>query len=146
MEYYQRSQIEKGATPKKDWFIQFLVNLANKDNFELDITLTVGGVLISGTLTGVRNYFDELGEYFATPFTSDHNGDEVSTIFKEIGERCKCVSPAEQTETPSYIHLKNVTFFNSEGKPMADRSGVWWRGRISEIQGFSPGKLAGSLK
>lgn len=31
-----------GNAPQKDWFLQFLVNLANKNRFDLDITLTVG--------------------------------------------------------------------------------------------------------
>lgn len=130
-----------GAAPSKDWFLQFLVNLANKNQFELDITLTVGGLLISGTLAGVRQYFDDLGAYFASPFDGKQSSQMVSATFQKIGEQCACVSPSEQTETPSYIHLKNARFFNAEGKPFGPQEGTWWRGRLSEVQGFSPGKL-----
>jgi len=130
-----------GTAPSKDWFLQFLVNLANKNQFELDITLTVGGFLISGTLAGVRQYFDDLGAYFASPFDNKKSSEIVSATFQKIGDQCACVSPSEQTETPSYIHLKNARFFNAAGKPLGPEEGCWWRGRLSEVQGFSPGKV-----
>jgi len=134
-----------GTAPTKDWFLQFLVNLANKNQFELDITLTVGGFLISGTLTGVRQYFDELGAYFAGPLENRENGGKVGRTFQKIGDQCACVSPSEQTETPSYIHLKQARFYNSQGSPLGSETGTWWRGRLSEVQGFAPGAINNSL-
>ena len=133
---------ETGNAPSKDWFLQFLVNQANKNQFELDITLTVGGLLIAGTLAGVRQYFDDLGAYFASPFdTAGANSEEVERVFKAIGDQCSCVTPSEKTETPSYIHLKNARFFDSQGRSIPGSTGTWWRGRLSEVQGFTPGKL-----
>jgi len=130
-----------GNAPSKDWFLQFLVNLANKNRFEFDITLTVGGILISGTLVGVRQYFDDLSEYFARPFDSGKNSEVIKETFKKIGDQCTCVAPSEQTETPSYIHLKNTRFSDLQGKPISGKAGIHWRGRISEVQGFAPGNL-----
>jgi len=130
-----------GNAPVKDWFLQFLVNMANKNTFELDITLMVGGLLISGTLAGVRQYFDDLGAHFASPFASGKNSAEIESTFKKIGDQCSCVSPSEQTETPSYIHLKNARFYDAQGHLLPESNGVWWRGRISEVQGFVPGTL-----
>lgn len=129
------------SAPSKDWFLQFLVNLANKNRFELDMTLTVGGILISGTLVGVRQYFDNLSAYFASPFNSGQNSEVIKETFKKIGDQCTCVSPSEQTENPSYLHLKNAVFANTEGTKIPDDTGTWWRGRISEVQGFTPGRL-----
>ena len=128
-------------TPSKDWFLQFLVNLANKNRFEMDITLTVGGLLISGTLVGVRQYFDELSAFFAGSFEAGRNPQLIKETFQQIGDQCSCVSPTEQTETPSYIHLKNVHFTDGQSRGAAGSAGHWWRGRISEVQGFTPGKL-----
>jgi hypothetical protein len=130
-----------GNAPSKDWFLQFLVNLANKNQFEVDITLTVGGLLISGTLSGVKKYFDELGDFFAGSYDASSSSENIKNTFKKIGEQCLCVAPSEQSETPSYLHLKNVRFFDAQGKGIPASAGGWWRGRISEIQGFSPGKL-----
>ncbi|MGB3209795.1 MAG: gas vesicle accessory protein GvpU [Desulforhopalus sp.] len=130
------------SAPAKDWFLQFLVNLANKNRFELDVTLTVGGMLISGTLVGVKHYFDDLSAFFASPFESDKKSEEIKETFKEIGEQCTCVSPSEQSETPSYVHLKNAHFFDAQSKLISGNEGIWWRGRISEVQGFSAGRLS----
>ena len=141
MQEDEKNIFSTGTAPSKDWFLQLLVNLANRDRFELDITLTVGGTLILGTLASVRDYFNDLGAYFASPFESTVNSEELKTTFQTIGDQCACVTPSEQTETPSYIHLKNAKFFNVSGKLLSGVTGVWWRGRLSEIQGFSPGLL-----
>ncbi len=141
MQEEEKNIFSTGTAPSKDWFLQLLVNLANKNRFELDITLTVGGMLISGTLSGVRQYFNDLGAYFASPFETTVNTEELQMTFKTIGDQCACVSPSEQTDTPSYIHLKNARFFDASGRIISGTAGFWWRGRLSEIQGFSPGLL-----
>jgi len=128
--------------PVKDWFLQYMVNLANQNQFQQDITLTVSGLLISGTLIGVRTYFDALGDYFASSFDSNAGSEQVRVTFHEIGEQCACISPSEKTESPSYIHMMNVRIFSAEGKAQSEnRAGLLWRGRISEIQGFSLGLI-----
>jgi len=137
----EKNVYSTGNVPSKDWFLQFLVNLANKNRFELDITLTVGGILISGTLVGVRQYFDDLSGYFAGLFETGKNSLVIKETFKKIGDQCTCVSPSEQTETPSYIHLKNAHFSDAHGRLVSGNAGICWRGRISEVQGFAPGKL-----
>jgi len=64
----------------------------------------------------------------------------IKETFKQIGDQCACVSPSEQTETPSYIHLKNVSFLGVRNELIQGNEKLWWRGRISEVQGFTPGK------
>ena len=82
-----------------------------------------------------------LSAYFASPFDSGKNSEVIKETFKKIGDQCTCVSPSEQTETPSYIHLKNANFADAQSKKSFDNTGNWWRGRVSEVQGFTPGKL-----
>lgn len=127
--------------PQKDWFLQFLVNLANKNQVELGITLNIGGFLIAGTLVGVKQYFAEFGADFAASFEAGKSPGDIKTFFKKIGDECACVSNREQAEFPSYIHLKDAVFLNAQGTPIQGNDGVWWRGRISEVQGFVPGNL-----
>lgn len=129
-----------GDVPSKDWFLQFLVNLANHNKIELDITLIVGGSLVSGTLIGVRDYFDAMGAHFTDSLSSLQSTEEIRATFQKIGEQCSCVTPSEKTETPSYIHLRNARFHSGEGQSVAVRNnGSLWRGRISEVEGFAPG-------
>ena len=135
---------QKNATdsaPGKDWFLQFLVNTANRSHFELELTLNVGGFLISGTLAGVKQYFAEVGADFAGSFKERKGSEEITAAFKKIGDECACVSTAEPAESPSYIHLKNARFYDVQGHSLQGKSGLWWRGRISEVQGFVPGTL-----
>ena len=127
--------------PQKDWFLQFLVNLANRNQFEIGITLNVGGLLISGTLVGVKRYFEVFGEDFSASFEAGKSPKDIELFFKKIGDECACVSHREKTESPSYIHLKNARFFDAQGNSIQGNRGVWWRGRISEVQGFVPGTL-----
>ncbi len=135
------NKLSSDKAPAKDWFLQFLVNLANRNQFELGITLNVGGFLIAGTLVGAKRYFEEFGEDFAASFEAGTNPIDIKSFFKKIGEECACVSNREHTESPSYIHLKNAMFYTLQGNPMQANGGVWWRGRISEVQGFVPGNL-----
>jgi hypothetical protein len=133
-----------GHTPRKDWFLQFLVNMANKSQFELQLTLNVGGFLVSGTLAGVKQYFADFGADFAKSFDAGKGTEEIKETFKKVGDECSCVSNAEPAESPSYIHLKDARFFDAQGHSIAGNRSVWWRGRISEVQGFVPGTLSSS--
>lgn len=81
----------------------------------------------------------KFGSDFAASFDAGKSPEEIRTFFKKIGDECACVSHREQSESPSYIHLKDARFFNAQGHPVHGDGGVWWRGRISEVQGFFPG-------
>jgi hypothetical protein len=138
----QKKGLAADHAPQKDWFLQFLVNTANKSQFELAITLNVGGFLVSGTLAGVKQYFADFGADFATLFDAGKGAEGIKATFQKIGDECSCVSKAEPAESPSYIHLKNARFFDAQGNSIQGSHGVWWRGRISEVQGFFPGTLS----
>jgi hypothetical protein len=135
----EKKKLPVDNAPQKDWFLQFLVNLANRNQFELGITLNIGGFLIAGKLVGVKQYFAEFGADFAASFDAGKSPEEIRTFFKKIGDECACVSHREQSESPSYIHLKDARFYNGQGHSLHGDGGVWWRGRISEVQGFFPG-------
>jgi hypothetical protein len=137
----QKNEPASDNAPRKDWFLQFLVNTANKSHFELELTLNVGGFLISGTLAGVKQYFSEVGADFAGSFKAGKGSEEITAAFKKIGDECACVSNAEPAESPSYIHLKNARFYDAQGHSFQRKNDLWWRGRISEVQGFIPGNL-----
>ena len=137
----EKNRLPADNSPAKDWFLQFLVNMANKSHFELQITLNVGGFLISGTLAGVKQYFADFGTDFASSFYAGKSFEEIRTTFQKIGDECACVSKSEPSDSPSYIHLKDARFFDAQGNSIGGNKGVWWRGRISEVQGFVPGSV-----
>lgn len=123
---------------EKDWFLQDLIEIANSGKMSFDITLTVGGFLVSGTLIGGKEYFEGFGEEFSFGLKGDA-AKKVKAAFAKNGEVYS--SATSPSMLPSYIHLKNAHFFHTSGTPVPENRGVWWRGRVSEIAGFSLGAL-----
>jgi hypothetical protein len=125
-----------------DWFLQSLVNMANGSGFEVGITLQVSGLLVSGILVGGKAYFEGFADDFSSAFANDPEGAEsVRSSFAKYGEIYK-EEEGKESPPPQYIHLKNTRFFNTSGNPIPGNRGVWWRGRISEVGGFTLGSLA----
>jgi hypothetical protein len=118
-----------------DGLLQILVKGANDSDLKWPITLNVGGLLISGKIVGNKKYMD----HFATLFNDDKVREELKKVFAEAEAARKETSVED--ELPCYIHLEDAKFYNTTGKPIPANKGVWWRGRISEVQGFFYGLL-----
>ncbi|MCF8178110.1 MAG: hypothetical protein K9J74_06345 [Sulfuritalea sp.] len=124
-----------------DWFLQSLVNMANSSSLEIGVTLQVGGLLVSGLLVGGKAYFEGFAEDFSSAFANDPAVSEsVRNSFAKYGEIYK-EEEGSTPPPPQYIHLRNTRFFNTSGNPIPENKGVWWRGRISEVGGFTLGSL-----
>ena len=132
------------ATPALDYFLQSLVGLAN-DGLEIGITLTVGGFLVSGILVSGKRYFND---NLAGPGFADHMGESAETIrdyfrsFGSIYDDATNTPEGAPRPLPTFLHLYNARFFHNSGKPIPANRPIWWRGRISEIQGFTIGSLS----
>ena len=124
----------------KDWFLQSLVNIVNSGGLSFGITLNVGGFLVSGQLVGGKEYFEGFGRDFASAFSGSESAEYVQKSFSKYGEVYS--SDKEAPPPPSYIHLKEAKFFNTNGNPIPGNRGVWWRGRLSQVDGFSLGSLS----
>lgn len=125
----------------KDWFLQNLVDWANQHNFSFGITLNVGGFLVSGSLIGGKEYFDGFGEDFVSAYEDQELAEKIKNIIAKNGE-LYTISDEKDVPPPTYIHLKDARCFNTNGNPIPGNRGVWWRGRISEVDGFSIGSLS----
>lgn len=122
---------------REDWFLQTLVDLANKTGFSVEITLNVGGALVCGTLVGGREYFEGFAEDLSRAVRDAALAQllklgfsSYQSIYEQEAEAAGDVPMA------SYIHLHNPRFFNAAGVVMPNEHGAWWRGRIAEVQGF----------
>jgi hypothetical protein len=127
--------------PPIDWFLSSLVVACNTSGLEIGITLTVGGRLVSGQLVGGSTYFKGLAESIAN--ARGNNGDLVKDISNAVaGNASIYETPDEATAgNPQFVHLKNAKHFDPSGDS-TPRDGTWWRGRLSEVQGFSIGSLS----
>ena len=108
---------------------------------EIGITLHVGGSLVSGTLINGKKYFDGIAELMTGANT---NLPKVAASWKSIAEFGQIYdAPAEdgRLKNTQYIHLKNARTFGNAGTIIPARLGVLWRGRLSNVAGFSFGIL-----
>jgi hypothetical protein len=129
--------------PTKDWFLQILVNLSNTAGLGIGITLQVGGLLVSGTLSGGKEYFEAFSSDLASAFTQDGTGESIKETFARCGEVYESSEEGKgMQDRPSYIHLRDARFFFPGSKPIPTDKGIWWRGRISEVSGFVLGALS----
>lgn len=129
------------STTEKDWLLQLFVNMVNNATdvqISLPITLITHGLLVSGRLIGGKQYFESIGEVLSTAMGSSEG---VKNSFIELGEKTYSNPQNEKKTPPTYIHLQEAKFFHPNGNPVPINTGVYWRGRISEVSGFMFGTL-----
>jgi hypothetical protein len=96
-------------------------NLSEEEKY-IDIILNVHGMIVSGEVVSYKTYADG----FAQSTTGNESNEE-----------------AIKSEDRNYIHLRNVKFYLSAGNPIPanESKEIFWRGKISSVDGFSLAKL-----
>jgi hypothetical protein len=131
-----------------DWFLANQVHLADAYGIEQGITLNVGGVLVSGMLIGGRKYFQELSDQIRR-VTAGTASEGYGELMGDTHSAFVEVYPERQPDQPypyrriNYIHLRGALTFGSNGI-MSPREGVYWRGKLSSVDGYSFGNLSQS--
>lgn len=126
-----------------DWVLAELVQLANQSEagFEVDITLTVSGSIISGKLVEGKEYFEYYGDYWAKSFDGEVDKKKIKERFGApedwFGPKGSIAS-----DQPSYIYLRDAKYFYPNANPIPADSGLFWRGKLSSVDGFSMGSLS----
>ena len=129
---------------EKDHMLQFFVNLANQSagSLSFGITLVTHGFLVSGMLIGGNDYFKGLAEETSQmPEGFENLGNTFKKAIEKMGEDTYGEED-KISSNPTFIHLKNARFYTTNGNPLPANRGVWWRGRLTEISGFSLGLLS----
>lgn len=123
-----------------DRFLQTLVSIVNQTNVGVEITLNVGGLLLSGELISVKSYFEGVAREMI--FTkADYTTKEA--FQKTFKQACAQFQPeseeisSENQPLPTYIHLKNARPIHADGQPLSPHKGMWWRSRLNAVDGFS---------
>jgi len=145
-----------------DGYLRFLVQQVNERGLPLRVTLSVGGSVVSGILTGERQYFEGLTKALQLVVGRSQPREQYersATIAKvalqEEGVSGEKVPTAEDlaartTEAvverivgdydrtgegaPRYIHLRDVKNM-TPGLQSAETGGLW-RGRLNAVDGF----------
>ena len=130
------------ASVDRDVFLEFLIGAVEsvektepvpEEERGFDITLTVGGILISGRVIS-RDAFVS-GE----PFVKSTIGvvDEQRTP-----EQKEDAEQVLKTGRRHFIHLKDAVFFTGPNLPIPGvGQGFYWRGRLNSVDGWMIGRL-----
>jgi hypothetical protein len=126
--------------------------MANRVGVEISITLLMGGMLVSGRLTSGRKYCQGVAEEirsFVSPDSEarlDNLGEAMAQL---LDNAAQSVYPEVDMETepsddeliPAYVHLRDSRFFHPGGPGLPVERGIWWRGRLTEVDGFFVGQF-----
>lgn len=134
-------QAAPSPAPDTDWFLQVLVGDANERGEGLQVTLLLGGTIVTGVLASKTSYFenfaDELEQSFAAPSeAASAYVDNFRGIAREYAARGETLA-----SPPRFIHLRDASIIVPGQAPIPENRKVWWRGRIAEVDGFMLGVL-----
>lgn len=145
---YEPSEAEEYAYQNRvantDHFLQSLVDLTNSnETFALDVTLTIGGTIVTGRMVSGLKYFDAISAYNR----SGLEGADDEMMRKYYDSFTAVYSMGDPTDPnkpgPRYIHLENARYQKDGGfVPTPPGEGMWWRGKIEAVDAFSFGMLS----
>jgi hypothetical protein len=123
-----------------DWVLEMLVKIVDAaekqgpDRGGLQITLCVGGVLISGQVISSKLYF----QMFADGII--HDVVEKAVASGKIPKPDAGDTP--QDESPEFIHLASAKFLLGGHNPIPTSAhGVLWRCKLNRVDGFHLGEF-----
>ena len=122
-----------------------LVRIANTGGMSLGVTLLVGGATVSGLLVGSAEFFDGLAAYMEA-----RGGDGGAVLAKLYRQQATDFREAIGTDfekafsapyVATFIHLQDARVFAPGGRYLPTDEGLFWRGRLDSIDGWSIGNL-----
>jgi len=135
----------ESTAPVADWLLQNLVSLVNSNyeaDLQLGVVLQVRGTPVSGLLIHGRRYFEGFAAQFASGWPAGEAADAIRESYAQFGRIYTDGGENDVKTPPSFVHLKNAKLLVGDKLVPANAEGVWWRGRLSEVDGFSLGTLS----
>jgi hypothetical protein len=136
-------KLPEPPTPMRDFHLLTLIRIANELDAGVAVTIVAAGAVITGELIGVRAYFKAFGESFGQPFESRNPqaAEDFRRQFANMGDEIHG-ELSDDKSLPSFYHLRDAQVF--AGDKMVPTYGMLWRGKISEVAGFSFGRFSQS--
>jgi hypothetical protein len=135
-------QADHRDVPGEDWLLQDVVRFINRlEGISIGITLTMSGGIITGDLINIKEFFYEYGKLWKEGFKRiPEAGAMLDQQWREHGdETAKHIKDANQVLF-HYVHLKNARYMVGS-TAISEVGGMLWRGRLSQIGGFSIGSF-----
>jgi hypothetical protein len=129
---------EEDLRVDRDGFLELLIHLVESEEMTAaegaaeaaevpppGVTLSVGGLLITGTVISRQSYIDGVAT--------------VRHIMKMVKEN---TPPNDKEEFDRhFIHLKDARFIFPNSEPLPHNQGVYWRGRLNRVDGWAMGRM-----
>lgn len=142
-----------------DWYLQHLIELANRESMQIGLTLTVPGGLVTGTLVSGRKYFNEFARIASESIGGDNkqdfydafasHGDLYDRDLQHNDDPPDGQVKDEESEAdddrvaPQFIHMIDVRYLLAIDSVLpTGKEGLLWRGRVNAVSSFSLGRLA----
>ncbi len=127
----------------QDWLLEMLVALVDAQSVSINITLSVGGSLVSGKLVSGKEYFNSFADQVSSGFKDMGVSEATAKVMREQLAQPGEVFHGESTDSklktkPSYLHLKNARVIS--GNASYASQSTWYRGRLSTVEGFFLGE------
>lgn len=121
-----------------DWFLGHFVSMANDSGVSVGITLFVNGLIVSGATISGADYFKAIGDQVRGAIGVSEEESEGNLFQPYIDDYTRDREEDEAPLTLTYVHLKDAQVW-APGQPMAPKGGMFWRGRLSSVDGFTLG-------
>lgn len=128
-----------------DSVLEILVGFANDTGTSMSLTVHVGGGIVTGLLVGYAEWLRLVSEKIRvdTP-TAAGVLDPLVTAEHEHQEQRGAQREDAPFVAPRHLHLRDAHFIDGGNEdPPLDRIGFLWRGRLSEVSGWT---LSGIIK
>ena len=128
----------EGASLSVDPMLKTFVRLAEEQNLSLGVTLTIHGLLISGNIISYQRYIEGIAQGFESATGNQEIGQILAESYRNVSQEYLKIRKEEGLEELpylQYIHLFDARFrFGNSVVP--PETGVYWRGRLDEVDGF----------
>lgn len=149
------AQQKSSVSSDSDLLLMSLIDLletfdkasSNEVLSKLSITLFVQGSIVSGFLIGEKHYFEALNNESNNTFSSGSDeGKKAMGAFLAPFQSFSTALPDNQGEQNAFkdrefIYLKDAKFLSGNSLNPHNK-GVYWRGRLSRVDGFFIGNLS----
>lgn len=128
------------APHDSDRLLQALVSVPERTSLEIGITLSAGGLLITGFIISQEAYFNTLIEGVGKTKADEGMKELLQDFLAQLKEPI-IESTSDQSIFPRFIHLRDVKIYPSEGRGMPTLGHTLWRGDLQKVNGFSLGEM-----
>jgi hypothetical protein len=127
----------------QDWLLEMLVAMVDAQSVSVNITLSVGGSLVSGKLVSGKEYFNSFADQVTAGFKDMGVSEQTAKVMREQLAQPGEIFHGTNTDPklknkPSYLHLQNARIIS--GNSTYASQSTWWRGRLSTVDGFCLGE------